>query len=50
MSAVSIRLNAHLDRDRADRDLDAGVSIVIAGLEASYGSKTVSFTTRPARS
>lgn len=34
MSALTVRLNAHLARDRADRDLDAGVSIVIAGIRA----------------
>jgi AcrR family transcriptional regulator len=34
MSALAVRLNPHLDRDRADRELEAGVSIVLAGLRA----------------
>ena len=34
MGAVTIRVNAHVDRALADRDLDAGVSIVLAGLES----------------
>jgi len=32
MSALSVRLNPHQDRGRADLELDAGVSIVIAGI------------------
>jgi AcrR family transcriptional regulator len=32
MSGLTVRLNPHLDRDLADRDLYAGVSIVVAGI------------------
>jgi AcrR family transcriptional regulator len=34
MSAITLRVNARVDRDGLDRDLDAAVTLVLAGLRA----------------